>query len=309
MSNTITNCSIEELIYNATHSSDNVVKFTKEIEEVVKRIADKSGFLTAEDEKTLILISQKTDGFGDNIMYLKQLPSIEKICKSFAYHHKSKQELSDYIHDCYFSVSDAMKNYKLGSNTRFNTYMSIYVKKDLNENWYKGIHCSKYYQQQNHIICEFCDEFEKSYGRIPNDTEIATALGYSLDRIKTIRREALKCSPIYFEEIVSSSDDDLFDNDGTKAIDEIYLDSSLMQESPEAVLIRNEMNEEVNIFLDDIGPLRTDVISRSLGIGMYNKPQSREQIVRETGLTTRHTIDEILKQSYAYGCKKLAEYR
>ena len=81
-----------------------------------------------------------------------------------------------------------------------------------------------------------------------------------------------------------------------------------MQESPESVLIRNEMNEEVHNFLDDIGPLRTDIISRSLGIGMYNKPQSREQIIRETGLT-RHTIDEILKQSYAYGRKKLAEYR
>lgn len=303
-----TNRNIEDLINDATQNIDGIVAVTAEIISAVQSIANKSGVLNKEDEKTLILISQKTGGYGTDVMYTKQLPSVEKICKSFAAHHKSQQDIEDYIHDCYFSVEEAMQNYNLSTSTRFNTFMTIYIIKDLNETWYKGNPCSKYYQQQNHLICDFCDEFEKTFGRAPTECEIANALNYTPDRVATIRREALKCAPIYFEEVTTANDEDSLYDGCTRAADAIFMDSALRQESPEDKHLRYELRTTINQFLQDIGPERADVLCRYIGIGKYHQPQSKAQIIRETGMS-KQFVNKTLQFVMDYGQKIFADYR
>lgn len=285
------------------------VDVTAELQNEVKNINDKKGHLSKEDEDRLIVISQKTNGLlGDDVMFLKHYSSIEKICAAFADAHHTKQDKDDYINDCYESLKEAMQNFRFNAGVRFNTYLSIIIKRDLNDNYYKSKPCSKYYQQQYYLIEQFRKEYIMNNGYEPAEKEVCDALGYTTERYHTIQREAMKCFPLYFDEISSKNDVDLYDNDGVTAVDEIYLDSSLRVESPEDILISKETNVELAQFLHDLGTEYADVICRVAGYGKYTKPQSKAQIMRETGLS-KQKLNKVYNQILVYAQSRLATVR
>ena len=295
--------------YNNTYLENALNgNITTELQERLQKINNTKGNLSKEDEDLLILVSQKTGGiFGDDIMYMKQYSSIEKIVAAFAFSHHENQDREDYVHDCYESLKEAMQKYRFSEKVRFNTYLSIIIRRDLNDNWYKKNPCSKYYQQQNFLIDEFREEYYKANGTYPTDAVIAEALGYSLDRLYTIRYEAIKCYPIYFEEIEATNDVDMYDNDGLTSIDEIYMDPALRVLSPEESLIESECNHELHSVLKDLGPGRADILYRIAGVGKYGKAQSKAQIMRETGMS-KQRLNKMLEQILPYAQSRLVSY-
>lgn len=285
------------------------IEVTKELLERIQEISKKAGYLSKEDEDFLIMMSQKTAGmYGDDVMFLKHYSSIDKICAAFTFSHREKQEKGDYVNDCYESLKEAMQKYRFNEGVRFNTYLSIIIRRDLNDNWYKKNPCSKYYQQQYYLIEEYRNEYVKENGYEPSEAEICRALDYTPERLRKIQREAQKCFPVYLEEIAAKDDIDMLDNDGVTAVDEIYLDPALRVKSPEECIIEKETNMELHDLLTDLGPLKADILYRIAGVGKYIKAQSKAQIMRETGLS-KQRLNNMLEQILPYAQNKLATVR
>lgn len=281
--------------YAIAPNTETTVVLTKELINEVKRISETEGNLTADDEKRLIEIYKLSGAtrLGADVMYLKHYDSIEKICKQFAHKHKTKHKLEDYIQDAYISMIEALDTFKFSRNVRFNTYLSVILKKNMNDDFYKENGLSKYYQQEYYKIGCFISDFEKAVGRCPSDEEIMDGLSYTRSRYESILREAASLNPIYFEGISEAIENEIDDKEDRLSEDTLLMNVSLHIDSPEAYIISEELTKAIAKLLEDLGSEKADLLLRKAGVG-FDKPQSRIKIATDTGNSLKSVRKNLL---------------
>ena len=285
------------------------VDLTTELIKEVERIASTEGNLSVEDEIKLIEIYKLSGDIrlGADVMFMKQYNSIVKICKQFAFKHKKEQDIDDYINSCYEYMLEALDTFKYSARVRFNTYLSVILKKCLNDNYYKENGISKYYQQEYYKIGTFINDYAIKTGRKPTDQEIMDALGYTENRYSAIANEVLALNPFHIEEFQDALKNETRESEHIVIEDLFFgMNRALRVDSPETILVNEELSNALAKVLEELGPERADILKRFAGVG-YKKPQSKRKICEETGLS-KTTVNRLLSLILDYAREELRAY-
>ena len=289
-------------------NTETTVELTSEILAEIERISKTEGNLSLEDELRLVEIYKLSgeNHLGADVMYIKQYEPIRKICVNFAFRHNRYQDIDDYVQDCYEYMLEALDTFKFSKRTRFNTYLSVVLKKCLNDKYYESNNISKYYQQEYYKIGCFIRDYELANGKTPTDEEIMKALGYTPARYNAILLESSYLIPLHIEEVTEREKAYTVDRTKTLTEDIIFDNMALKSDSPESIAIDSELKLKLNALLKDIGPERCDILFRYAGIG-YDKPQTKRKICTETGLS-KHYVSKTLDYLLEYAREKLGVY-
>lgn len=136
-------------------------------------------------EAEMILLAQQGDEEALLCLYRKYLPLFKKLCRNRA-DYSNILDCDDLLQECFLALKLALKNYTFEHGTAFVTYLYTCVKRHLRKTITNCSFLSSYQVSMILKIKQFREDYERRYGKLPEDGLIMHEFCVSADCLREL---------------------------------------------------------------------------------------------------------------------------
>lgn len=230
-------------------------------------------------------------------LYKQNLPMIKQMCAKFSRY----EAIEDLVQESYFGVQKAVENFSSSYDTSFLTYLLFWIKYTLNEYVSRNGSTVKMSSNKRCVIMKmrrFMDIYEKTWGKMPSDNEIAAAILSTETEIKELK-------PFLYN--IESLDKPLSNEDESTTIsDTLVSNCNVENDVIDSIYNEYEKKELWKIVEESTSELENNII-----YCYYHDSKSLNEIGRERNITPERVRvirnDGLRKLKVGKGRKKLME--
>lgn len=141
------------------------------------------------EEKEMIVQAKQGNKEALLRLYEKYLPLFKKLCRNRA-SYCNVLEIDDLCQECFIALKQAVKHYSFDADTSFMSYLYTCIKRHLSRVTARLSYIPTYQLQMMLEIKQFRDDYEKEYGRKPDDGMVMHEFYISADCLREL--DALK---------------------------------------------------------------------------------------------------------------------
>ena len=141
------------------------------------------------EEKEMIVQAKQGNKEALLGLYEKYLPLFKKLCRNRA-SYCNVLEIDDLCQECLIALKQAVKHYSFDADTSFMSYLYTCIKRHLSRVTARLSYIPTYQLQMMLEIKQFRDDYEKEYGRKPDDGMVMHEFYISADCLREL--DALK---------------------------------------------------------------------------------------------------------------------
>lgn len=136
-------------------------------------------------EAEMILLAQQGDEEALLCLYRKYLPLFKKLCRNRA-DYSNILDCDDLLQECFLALKLALKNYTFEHGTAFVTYLYTCTKRHLQKVMTSFSPLSRFQVSMILKIKQFREDYERRYGKLPEDGLIMHEFCVSADCLREL---------------------------------------------------------------------------------------------------------------------------
>ena len=136
-------------------------------------------------EAEMILLAQQGDEEALLCLYRKYLPLFKKLCRNRA-DYSNILDCDDLLQECFLALKLALKNYTFEHGTAFVTYLYTCTKRHLQKVMTSFSPLSRFQVSMILKIKQFREDYERRYGKLPEDGLIMHEFCISSDCLREL---------------------------------------------------------------------------------------------------------------------------
>lgn len=178
-------------------------------------------------------------------LLIEYAPLVKRVVRTLPFTFMGYADEDDMISEGIFGLMDAIDRYDTRRNVKFETYASLRIRGAVLDKLRKMDVLSRNSRERVRQIEDICNELEKTLMRHPTHTEIAQAAGLTEQAVRKALDEAALSTMISLEDVLAGC--------GPQ--------EDVRSETPEQILERNELAEELTRAIEELRDNEKQVVS------------------------------------------------